>query len=277
LEVTGALSAPSRPQGADNPLVIAGQKVYTDINCGYCHSINGVGGAIGPDLSNVSSQLTKDQLTTYLKNPDLMVAGTLHPKLQFTPDELNGLVAYLQTLGPTVVYSAQAPKIFADNCAKCHTINGVGGSTGPDLSQEGSHRDINFLQSFINDPKSVVAGTSMPAFHDTLNTDQIKEVAAYLFSLKAQLIAPTPTVTPGIPTPVNASAIYALDCVLCHGSNRLGGYGPPVTAAELSDLEPAQIANTIAFGTKAGMPGFSNLLSHEQIAALADFLKSGPP
>jgi ubiquinol-cytochrome c reductase cytochrome b subunit len=278
LEVTGALSAPTRPQGADNPLVIAGQKVYTDINCGYCHSINGVGGAIGPDLSNVASQLTKDQMATYLKNPDLMVAGTLHPKLQFTADELNDLVAYLQTLGPPVVYSAQAPALFTDNCAKCHTINGVGGTTGPDLSQEGSHRDINFLQSFINDPRSVVAGTDMPAFHDVLSSDQIKDIASYLFSLKAPLTTPTPTVTPtGTPTPVNASAIYALDCVLCHGPNRLGGNGPPITASELSDLSPDQIANTIAFGTKGGMPGFSNLLTHEQIAALADFLKNGPP
>ncbi len=306
LEVTGAISAPTRPEGEINSLVLNGQKVYRDVNCGYCHSINGVGGAIGPDLSTIASKLTKDQLTTYLQNPDLMVPNTLHPKLQFTPDELNALVAYLETLGPPVSYSAQAPQLFGQNCSGCHTINGQGGTEGPDLSREGSIRTIDFLQSFISDPRSVVPGASMPAFHNALTPAQIKDIAAYLFSLKGQTPSPTPSstaspkpvVTPSptpsltpttspvattTPTPtsstaaINAAQLYSANCALCHGANREGGIGPPLTTTALKDDSASAIGDVINRGTKGGMPAFSNLLSPEEVSALANYLKSAPP
>ncbi|MFH1169140.1 MAG: cytochrome b N-terminal domain-containing protein [Chloroflexota bacterium] len=184
LEIGGAVTAPARPRGEVDPLVQQGHKVYDEINCAYCHSINGVGGAIGPDLSSVASQLTKEQITTYLLNPDSMVPNTLHPKLQFTTDELNALVAYLETLGAPVSYSAQAPILFDRDCAPCHIINGKGGTLGPDLSTVGSRRSIEFLEAFITDPASVIAGTTMPGFKNTLTSAQIQDLAAYLSSLK---------------------------------------------------------------------------------------------
>lgn len=184
LEVTGAISAPPRPATETDPLVLKGQTVYRDINCAYCHSINGVGGAIGPDLSAISTQLTKEQITAYLQNPDSMVPNTLHPKLQFTPDELNALVAYLETLGATVSYTAQAPILFDQHCGACHMINGKGGTLGPDLSTVGSRRSINFLDNFITDPQSAAPGSTMPAFKNSLTAEQIQDIAAYLYSLK---------------------------------------------------------------------------------------------
>jgi nitric oxide reductase subunit C len=311
LEVGGAITAPTRPGGEINTQVVTGQKLYRDINCGYCHSINGVGGAIGPDLSNIASQLTKDQITAYLKNPDLMVPRTLHPKLQFTPDELNSLVAYLETLGAAVTYSPQAPQLFTQNCAVCHTINGVGGKSGPDLSREGNLRTIDFLQSFITDPPSVVPDATMPAFKNVLTSSQIKDIAAYLVSLKGQTPAPTisptvipapiitpqltptsvPTATPSLtPSPapsasptatstpiVNAVQLYSANCAVCHGANREGGIGPPLTKSALTDSTIDQVKKIISSGTERGMPGFSNLLNTIQINSLAEYIKTVPP
>jgi ubiquinol-cytochrome c reductase cytochrome b subunit len=293
LEVGGALSAPTRPAGEVNELVLKGQKVYHDINCSYCHSINGVGGAIGPDLTNIASQLNKDQISQYLRNPDLMVQNTLHPKLQFTPDELEALVAYLETLGAPVSYSAQAPILFEQNCATCHAINGKGGEEGPDLSREGSLRSIGFLQSFISDPRSVVPGASMPAFHNALTSDQIKDIAAYLSSLKGQTPTPAPSPSPSLiptatptpaptsspaatPTPINASQLYITYCSFCHGASRQGGAGPPLTGAALSDQTISQLSNVISKG-EGDMPGFSNQMTPAEISALAGFLKNVPP
>ncbi len=315
LEILGALSAPPRPQGTVNELALEGQKIYRDINCSYCHSINGVGGAVGPDLSNIASQLTKQQLTNYLQNPDLMVPNTLHPKLQFTPDELTEIVAYLETLGPPVVYTAQAPVLFSQNCAECHTIHGVGGKVGPDLSQEGSHRTIDFLESFITDPRSVVQGTTMPAFGTVLSPSEINDIAAYLFSLKASstspapstlpvstpspttVLSPTPTVAPSTtpatsatPTTTSTTAptgtapttapdaaqLYSTDCAVCHGVNREGNVGPAITSTALSQWNLSQITSIINNGGEGGMPDFSSQLSPAQINALANFLKNTP-
>jgi ubiquinol-cytochrome c reductase cytochrome b subunit len=192
LEVTGAMSAPSRQIAELSPLAIQGQRVYREVNCSYCHAINGVGGAIGPDLSNIASQLNRDQIINYLRNPDSMVPNTLHPKLQFTQEELDALTAYLLTLGAPANYTAQAPILFKQNCSGCHMINGQGGTEGPDLSTVGSRRSITFLEPFISNPRSVVPDASMPAFHNVLTPEQIKDIAAYLSSLKGQ---PSPTTT----------------------------------------------------------------------------------
>jgi ubiquinol-cytochrome c reductase cytochrome b subunit len=193
LEVTGAMSAPSQQIAELSPLAIEGQRVYREVNCSYCHAINGVGGAIGPDLSNIASQLNREQITNYLRNPDSMVPNTLHPKLQFTQDELDALTAYLLTLGAPANYTTEAPILFQKNCASCHTINGQGGTEGPDLSTVGSRRSINFLEPFISDPRSVVPDASMPAFHNVLTPEQIKDIASYLSSLKGQASPSTPS------------------------------------------------------------------------------------
>lgn len=184
LEVAGVRSAPALPAGQESLVVQQGRKVYQEINCSYCHSINGVGGTIGPDLSNIASQLDPQQLEAYLQNPHAMVPSTLHPKLLFTQDELNALADYLATLGAKVNYTAAAPGLFEQNCAICHTLNGKGGTMGPDLTSEGSRRSLGFLEAFTADPASVVAGTTMPAFKDKLTQAQINDIAAYLSNQK---------------------------------------------------------------------------------------------
>ncbi len=193
LEIAGAISAPSRPVGEESLTVQEGRKVYQAINCAYCHSINGAGGHIGPDLSTVGATLDKQTLTTYLQNPHAMVPATLHPKLEFTQEELDTLAAYLLTLGAPVTYSAQAPALFEKECSACHMINGKGGTVGPDLSGVGKYRSVTFLQAFIIDPKSVLPGATMPAYRKLLTQDQIKDLAAYLFSLKGGTPAPSPS------------------------------------------------------------------------------------
>jgi menaquinol-cytochrome c reductase cytochrome b/c subunit len=218
LEVGGAVSAPSRPAGEESPLVQKGRQVYREVNCSYCHSINGVGGAIGPDLSSIGGQLDKEELTVYLQNPDAMVPETLHPKLLFTSDELDALVAYLLTLGAPVNYSAQAPELFAQHCLSCHELNGQGGHIGPDLTGIGDRRSLSFIESFTSNPSSVISGSTMPAFNKTLTREQIDDIAAYLASQKVGSPAPPPppgmTSAPEVPHVIEGRG----NCLACHES-----------------------------------------------------------
>ncbi|MFH1646961.1 MAG: c-type cytochrome [Chloroflexota bacterium] len=217
MEVGGALSAPSRPAGEESHMVQAGREVYREVNCSYCHGVGGVGGAVGPDLSNIGGELTEEQLTVYLKNPNAMVPDTLHPKLLFTDEELQSLVAYLLTLGAPVSYTAQAPVLFQQNCSSCHMISGQGGTLGPDLTTVGDRRSVNFLESFTSDPKSVFAGSTMPAFKDIITSEQIKDIAAYLANQKGGAPPPPPpppgmTSPPGVPHEVEGRE----NCQACH-------------------------------------------------------------
>ena len=184
LEVGGAMSAPSVPAGQESPQVQAGRLVYKQFNCSYCHAITGVGGAVGPDLSQTGEKWNADNLSAYLSNPNSMIPQTLHPKLLFTSDELSNVTSYLLTLGAPVNFSAEAPQLFEQHCGACHIVNGKGGSVGPDLTGVGSRRDFNFIEAFTTDPGSVIPGASMPAFKKTLSQAQIADIAAYLYSLK---------------------------------------------------------------------------------------------
>ncbi|MFH0941775.1 MAG: c-type cytochrome [Chloroflexota bacterium] len=184
LEMFGAMSAPAVPAGEESLVVQKGRKVYQEINCGYCHSINGVGGNIGPDLSGVGAHLEPQQLAAYLQNPHAMVPATLHPKLLFTDEELKALTEYLLTLGAAVSYTAEAPTLFEQNCALCHALKGKGGTLGPDLSTVGARRSVGFLDAFTSDPTSVLAGTTMPAYKNKLSAEQIRDIAAYLANQK---------------------------------------------------------------------------------------------
>lgn len=71
-----------------------GQVLFHDKGCEYCHTINGFGGIRGPDLSDVANHITRDDMVWRILNGGKNMpafGGILHP------DELNDLVAYLDT------------------------------------------------------------------------------------------------------------------------------------------------------------------------------------
>ncbi|MFZ0321032.1 MAG: cytochrome c, partial [Candidatus Sulfotelmatobacter sp.] len=60
----------------------------------YCHTVNGLGGLRGPNLSDVGNRLTEQQMILRILNGGHNMpafAGILHP------DETTALVEYLKT------------------------------------------------------------------------------------------------------------------------------------------------------------------------------------
>jgi len=80
---------------------------------------------------------------------------------------------------------SQGAKLFWNNrCKDCHTINGKGGSTGPNLTFVGGKRSRDYIIMQIKDPKSHNPNTDMPSFRDKLSEQEINELANYLSGLK---------------------------------------------------------------------------------------------
>ncbi|MEQ1531680.1 MAG: c-type cytochrome, partial [Methylococcales bacterium] len=74
---------------------------------------------------------------------------------------------------------------FRQHCAKCHAINGDGGSVGPELNYPVSVTEYwqpEWLVKFIADPQSVRANSKMiPFYHDVDNRAQlIADIIEYL-------------------------------------------------------------------------------------------------
>ena len=93
-------------------------------------------------------------------------------------------------------FAASGPALFrSEGCIACHTINGQGGSVGPDLSHVGSKRSLSWLKTQITNPSAhFAAGSSvtingqsytaiMPA-HKHMSASKLNALANYLESLK---------------------------------------------------------------------------------------------
>lgn len=76
-----------------------GLQVYEEQGCAACHTINNAGGAAGPDLSRVGRQRTADWLRGFITDPTTVNPNSEMPAYDYlTPEELEALIAYLQTL-----------------------------------------------------------------------------------------------------------------------------------------------------------------------------------
>jgi len=76
-------------------------------------------------------------------------------------------------------------RLFWNNrCKECHTINGKGGSSGPNLTYVGGKRSRDYIVQQIKDPQSHNANTDMPSFRDKLSDQEISDLADYLAGLK---------------------------------------------------------------------------------------------
>ncbi len=72
-----------------------------------------------------------------------------------------------------------------------------------------------------------------------------------------------------------AQALYFDYCVGCHGADRLGASGPPLSAWLLQQYEPLAVQSIIHYGSSEGMPGWgvADDLSAQGMALLARYLR----
>ena len=80
---------------------IDGQKIWQDNNCTACHQLYGLGGYLGPDLTNIISNPTKGK--DYAKAFFNSGINSM-PKFNFTENEKNKLIYFLTEVDQTGYY-----------------------------------------------------------------------------------------------------------------------------------------------------------------------------
>ena len=74
---------------------------------------------------------------------------------------------------------------------------------------------------------------------------------------------------------IDAAALYAQRCAMCHGAAAEGGIGPNLTEEEYHYGKSEEaITASITDGRPNGMPAFGNQLKQDEIKALAAYLLS---
>lgn len=149
------LSAVDAARGAS---IYAGQ-------CAICHGQRGEGGR-GAMLARARLRHAPDD-AALMRIIRRGLPGTGMPATWLNESELKDVAAHLRELGrsvaPTPVSgdAVRGKTIYAGaaaGCAGCHTIDGYGGSFGPDLSGIGARRNAIHLRASILDPAADVPG-----------------------------------------------------------------------------------------------------------------------
>jgi cytochrome c2 len=147
LAFTGAMVTQSRRARERWSLFLAGSpqegsRVFRDKGCIRCHSVNGEGGKVAPDLGRKKpAQSSLPQLVTAMWNhapqmwERMRADGVSYPSLSY--DETAQLLAYLYMSRHVDDPGdpARGHELFeSKRCVRCHAVRGVGGRIGPDLA-----------------------------------------------------------------------------------------------------------------------------------------------
>ena len=79
-------------------LVDRGRMVFRDQGCYGCHTAEGMGTPIGPDLSRIGAKRNETDLARWLRDPSSHRPSAHMPTLQLTAAEVQALTAYLGSL-----------------------------------------------------------------------------------------------------------------------------------------------------------------------------------
>lgn len=137
--------------------IIQGQGLF-QVHCARCHGMLGEGGE-GPSLKRPRLTHAPDDLALYSVIsqgiPGTGMPATWAPR----PRDLWKVAAYVQSLGRLAVEEMPgdplAGKLVYEskgNCASCHILDGVGRAVGPELSEVGLRRNLDYLQRAITNP-----------------------------------------------------------------------------------------------------------------------------
>ena len=183
--------------------VEAGKLAWQKYDCIGCHTILGNGSYFAPDMTKVVERKPAGYLKQFLMDPRGVKATAAMPKLGLTAEEAENLVSFLTWISkidtngwpPKPILAAAAgmggkeqsrgQQIYqSQGCSGCHTMNGIGGTSGPDLTSIGKTRNnVEWHMKHLKDPRSVVPNSAMPPYSG-LSDDDLKSLAAYLVTLQ---------------------------------------------------------------------------------------------
>ena len=196
LTVIGARSPLLNPYVPELPTVAEGHRLYHELNCAYCHKVNGRGSVIGPDLMLDPLKHDKAWITAHFQQPAEVVRPGAHvASIGLLPQETSDLMDYIDELQGGGPYSDKAPRLFYRNCGKCHKVAGHGGDKAPDLSGIGLVRTRSFIHRYTEDPKSIYTLAKMPPSvqpKGKLTHSEIEDISRFLAHQRTPAKAATP-------------------------------------------------------------------------------------
>lgn len=293
------------------PELTEGRHLFETQGCRGCHKLNGVGGSIGPDLTEEgANHRSPEWLERHFLAPNAVSAGSVMPNFHFTKDQARSLTYYMLSLTseemgtyysserliPSLEYGRQ---LFVEkDCVVCHAVGGVGAKVGPDLLGVTNRHSREWLDEQLVNPELVYPGSSMPVYD--LETNARKALIAFMSSAtpedaQAILAHKGSGLTPEDAAIEAGKRNFArFGCAGCHGTELQGGLPNPNSQGGqvpslvhlADDYTKDEVIAVIRDGRTPPledakgptpplyMPSWKSLLSNEDIHQIVEFLWS---
>jgi mono/diheme cytochrome c family protein len=216
---------PAQPLFSPTQDPLAGSRVFGTKGCVKCHSINGVGGKVGPDLGRIPRPRSFYDLATSLWNHAPQMAGRMAQlgisRPQLDAREAGDLVAFLFTLDyfdPPGNAEAGRRLFTERRCVVCHQVGGTGGVVGPSLDFLKQYGTPIFLATSMwnHGPEMSEAMKAKGIPRPTLKDTELRDLIGYINSASPLLPQGPLYVLPGRAT--EGRLLFAQRrCIECHG------------------------------------------------------------
>lgn len=296
------------------PELAEGRRIFETHGCRGCHKLDGVGGSVGPDLTEEgANKRSPEWLERHFLNPNAVSTNSPMPNMRFTRGQARSLTFYMLSLTNeqmgtyyssvrVIPGAAHGRTLFIEkNCIACHNVGGAGSSKGSDLLGVTARHSPGWLDEQLLNPQFVTPGSLMPAYD--LEPNARKAIVAYLASatpddVKLILAGRGKSLTPDEATVEGGKRTFErFGCAGCHGIEVQGGVpNPNSQSGEVpslihvaDDYTKVEVAGIIRRGKMPPladpkkpnpplyMPAWGNVLTDEDIKRLVEFLWSLQP
>jgi mono/diheme cytochrome c family protein len=163
--------------------VSRGSVVMEKYNCRGCHTINKVGGLIGPDLTYEGKRCRPEWLYNFLKKPRKIrpsfIVQARMLNFSMTDREVSDVIDYFSFLSgqPYPFQLDIKMEVYTDDirageklyeevfaCNACHRMDGKGGEIGPDHTDIASRLKRDWIRLWLENPQKIKPDVRMPRF-----------------------------------------------------------------------------------------------------------------
>ena len=178
-------------------------RLMEDLRCQSCHTINGNGGDMAPDLTFEGSAVQRTWLLDFMNNPNTLRPALIRrmPKFNLSDAEIRSLSDYMLSAYQAPGFDSQALEAAALNadaaargkqlfyikyvCQSCHIVDNKKdkGYVGPALTGVGDRLTPVWIYKWLKNPPALSPGTLMP--NPNLPDGEARDLTAFLVTLKA--------------------------------------------------------------------------------------------